>query len=75
MWVAGTDELSPTAEDRRLLYVAITRAADELALSWAADPPEWAAALVAARDTMLTQAPRKEQRRRFAELTGLLAAS
>ncbi len=85
VWVAGLEEgtvpLASAAgarggleEECRLLYVALTRASDELTVSWAGEPSRWVAALEAAAATLGAQPLRDEQVRRFAVLRGSLDA-
>jgi DNA helicase-2/ATP-dependent DNA helicase PcrA len=73
VWVTGLETIGPTAEDSRLLYVAMTRAEEELAVSWAGSRPPVAATLDAALAPLAAMPPAPEQRRRFGELAGMLA--
>jgi len=78
VWVVGAEEgvvpiasaVSPAAlaEEQRLLYVALTRAGDELAVSWAGQPSRWIAPLGASVDTLSARPPVAEARRRFARI-------
>jgi len=64
VWVVGVEEgLVPIAgdsatlaEEQRLLYVALTRAREELTVSWAAVPSRWVPALQDARAGMAATA-------------------
>jgi DNA helicase-2/ATP-dependent DNA helicase PcrA len=76
VWVAGADELGPGAEDRRLLYVGLTRAEEELAVSWVGPATGWITPLTEAQAALAAAPSKDEQRRRIHELAGrLLAAS
>ncbi len=88
VWIVGVEEGHvPLAsvtdeagldEERRLLYVAVTRAEDELAVSWSTShvwpdgqavprqPSRWVAALQQARQVLATEPSPEEQRARLA---------
>jgi len=78
VWVVGVEEgtvpigsaTAPAtlAEEQRLLYVAMTRAGDELGVSWAGASSRWIAPLAAAVDALAACPGATEQRRRFARL-------
>jgi len=90
VWIVGVEEghvplASVTdeaglAEERRLLYVAVTRAEDELGVSWATSyerpdgrsvprqPSRWVAALEHARQTLGAEPQALEQRARLAAM-------
>jgi len=90
VWVVGVEEgLVPLgsvldgpalAEEQRLLYVALTRAGDELAVSWSARrmtsrgsttlcaPSRWLAPLAAAATALATEPAVGDQRARWAKL-------
>jgi DNA helicase-2/ATP-dependent DNA helicase PcrA len=79
VWVIGVEEgLVPVPsgdleEEERLLYVALTRAEDELSVSWtaAAGPSRWIAAVAGAAAELASSPNGPEQR---ARLAGLRAA-
>ena len=79
VWVAGVEEGtvplftagSPAAlaEEQRLLYVATSRASDELQLSWVGPAPSrWLASIEAATTTLATAPAPAEQGRRLTAL-------
>jgi DNA helicase-2/ATP-dependent DNA helicase PcrA len=83
VWVIGVDDgLVPLfnadeAEEQRLLYVALTRARDELAVSWSdlGGPSPWIPSLDVAQRSLAAELPRDEHRARWAELLELVKAS
>jgi len=79
VWVAGVEEgtvplftatsAAALGEEQRLLYVATSRAAEELYLSWAGPvPSRWIAAIEAAAAALGLQPPPPDQARRLAAL-------
>jgi len=94
VWVAGVEEgLVPLtaadpaglAEEQRLLYVAVTRAEDELAITWAARrraadgrvvacrPSRWVADLESVRRILASEPRSDDQRARLVALRRVLA--
>jgi len=53
--IASARSGSPLDEERRLLYVALTRAEDELHCSWSGRPSRWVADLTRARDELVAR--------------------
>jgi DNA helicase-2/ATP-dependent DNA helicase PcrA len=81
VWVAGVEEgtvpLASAAgtaagveEECRLLYVALTRASDELTVSWAGEPSRWVTPLAATAAQLSARPAKDEQLRRLAVLRG-----
>ncbi len=79
VWVVGVEEglvplssaTSPAAvaEERRLLYVATSRAGEELHVSWAGPTPSrWVTSLAAVTASLAVRPAPDEQRRRLADL-------
>ena len=76
VWVVGLEDgLVPLRsgdldEEQRLLYVALTRAEDEISVSWAgpAGPSRWIAAIEEAVAVLAAAPPPPEQQARFAAL-------